>query len=153
MSFIINEFEKLARQLLRNRNEVNTAVLLIDSDLGFSFWLGKALDQAGYKAFPARNEADADVLLAEIPIDLRVLILGDAPAGVEDLAARWRKRCGNLRIVHLLEAGAESGALPRGIDAELSKPSSRDEQELLELLLALDRCMARPRELPVRSRV
>ena len=34
---------------------MDTSILLIDSDLGLLFWLGRILDHAGYQAFPARS--------------------------------------------------------------------------------------------------
>jgi hypothetical protein len=35
--------------------ELTTAVMIVDSDLGFAFWLGQALDYAGYQALPGQK--------------------------------------------------------------------------------------------------
>ena len=50
-------------------------VLVIDSDLGFVFWLGRGLDQAGYPSFPAKSVPNAKTLLNElkIAVDLGML--------------------------------------------------------------------------------
>ncbi|HKE24889.1 MAG TPA: hypothetical protein VKB88_21150 [Bryobacteraceae bacterium] len=42
------------------------AVLIIDGDLGFVFWLGKLLADAGYQALPAKGFSEANALLDEM---------------------------------------------------------------------------------------
>jgi len=149
---IITQLRSLAERLHKNGANVNTAVLLIDNDLSFAFWIGKALDQAGYQAFPARNEADAMVLLSEIPMNPGLLVLGEGLDGVEDLAVRWRAQNKNLRIVRLFGDNEEPASPMRGVDAEFRKPAGRKEEELLELLLAIERSRASAGELMARSR-
>ena len=50
-------------------------VLLVDDDLGFAFWLGQALDRAGYETWPAQSVPAAESLLATVrlPVDLLVI--------------------------------------------------------------------------------
>jgi hypothetical protein len=141
----------LVGQLQRFKTDVNTAVLLIDKDLSFAFWLGKALDQAGYQAFPARNEPDAVELLSQISMDLGMLIVGEVRVSVEALAARWHERHKNLRIVRLIGPDDEPGPPVPGVDAEYQKPSGKKEEELVELLLAIERAFASSGELIARS--
>lgn len=59
-------------------------VLIVDDDLGFAFWLGQALDQAGYETWPARSVTAAKSLLAEVrlAVDLLVITASLPRAGV-----------------------------------------------------------------------
>src|SRR5260370_6183096 len=45
-------------------------VLIVDRELGFVFWLSQALDEAGYRAFPAKSIPDANNLLLELNIEI-----------------------------------------------------------------------------------
>jgi DNA-binding NarL/FixJ family response regulator len=77
-------------------------IVIIDSDLGFAFWLGHVLDQAGDQALPAASVAHAKSLLAELGIvaDLVVINTGapDAAAFIADLRAA-RPRCRVIALV------------------------------------------------------
>jgi DNA-binding NtrC family response regulator len=50
-------------------------VLIVDDDLGFAFWLGQALDQAGYETWPARSVTAAKSLLAEVRLAVDLLVI------------------------------------------------------------------------------
>ena len=77
-------------------------VIIVDRDLGFAFWLGRALEQAGYDALPAAGVAAAKSLLAELKIvvDLVVINAGvlDAASFVDDLRAA-QPRCKFILVV------------------------------------------------------
>ena len=123
--------------------DVNRAILLIDRDLGFSFWLGKALDQAGYQAFPARTVSDAFTLLSDLSLNLCLLILCRSPEGADELVALLRMRNQDLRVVCLSEDG-DFDHLPLGApDAFYQKPAGRSENDLAELLRAIARVFER----------
>ena len=39
------------------------SILIVDSDLGFVFWLGRALHDAGYEALPAKDVPEATAII------------------------------------------------------------------------------------------
>jgi DNA-binding response OmpR family regulator len=79
-------------------------VLIVDSDLGFVFWLGQALDAAGYDTLPARGVAEAISLLAEVRVRIDVILVRCTLAGAEKLVAdlRWAQR-GYLKALALID--------------------------------------------------
>jgi hypothetical protein len=56
-------------------------VLLVDSDLGSVFWLGHALDSAGYEALPAKVFQDAIALLVQYRLSIESIGLKSFPGG------------------------------------------------------------------------
>jgi hypothetical protein len=120
---------------------VNTPVLVIDNDLGFAFWLTKALDCAGYEAFPAKSVQDASILLTEIPMKLGLLVLTGTPADAEPFIARVRRQHKDLRIICLLE-DEEADTPPFRVDSHFPKPTGRTAQDLTEMLAVMDRMLA-----------
>jgi DNA-binding response OmpR family regulator len=77
-------------------------VLLIDSDLAFTFALGRALDQAGYEAVPARNTRDASKLTTEHALSITVLVIDPFLAGAIPFISRLRKHYSGLKSVAAL---------------------------------------------------
>lgn len=76
-----------------------TNVLLVDSDLGFTFWLGQLLDEANYEAFPAKNIADAIQLLDQLKFPIDLLVLNPAMEGASSFAAVLRHAHPQVKIV------------------------------------------------------
>ena len=74
-------------------------VLIVDDDLGFAFWLGQALDRAGYETWPARSVTAAKSLLAEVrlAVDLLVITASLPRAGV--LANYLARNNPNLKVI------------------------------------------------------
>jgi ActR/RegA family two-component response regulator len=110
---------------------VNRAILLIDTDLGFLFWLGRALDRAGYQSFPARDVPNAIALLAELHLTVGLLILNCSLPGAEDFIADLLRSQSNIKVISLVEY--EQTFIP-GIDAVCRKPSEISEQSKAELV-------------------
>src|SRR5450432_1014608 len=81
---------------------MSRTVIIIDSDLGFAFWLGHALDRAGQDSLPAASVAGAKSLLAElgVVVDLVVINAGalDAASFVADLRTT-QPRCKVIALV------------------------------------------------------
>jgi hypothetical protein len=115
----------------------------MDNDLGFAFWLGKALGRFGYEAFPARNVADALGLLSQIPLSPRLLIFGEMPSECQTLIDGCRRREPELRILRLTE---DTPAVVRSGESynEQHKPARRQDDELAGLLLAIENMAAEP---------
>ena len=80
-------------------------ILLVDSDLGFTFWLGQLLDQAGYEAFPAKNVADAIQLLDQLKFQIHLLVLNPALEGAASFAAVLRHSQPHIKIVAVHDPG------------------------------------------------
>src|SRR5882724_4454329 len=57
------------------------SVLIVDRDLGFVFWLGRALDDAGYQALPAKGIGDATELLGHMNLEIDLLIVSPSMPG------------------------------------------------------------------------
>jgi len=76
-----------------------TNILLVDSDLGFTFWLGQLLDEAGYEAFPAKSIADAIQLLDQLKFQIDLLVLNPALEGAVSFAAVLRHSQPHIKIV------------------------------------------------------
>ena len=102
-------------------------ILIVDSDLGFAFWLGHALDEAGYYALPAINAAGASKLLAELGLTADLVVINaalpDAGAFIADLRLTQK----DVRVIAVLDD--PYAAPPAFMQANLveHKPLSADE--------------------------
>ena len=120
---------------------VKTAILLVDSDLGFLFWLGRTLDMAGYEAFPARSIADAETLLSKLHLTVALLVLNFSLPGAATLVATLRGACKPLRVISLVGSGEEPPNGP-GVDAVCQKPAVIDENAKAEWLETVRRVLS-----------
>jgi len=111
-------------------------VLLVDSDLGFAFWLGHALDQAGYEALPARTVADALKLLAELQVTVDLVIVNVAIPATDSLIAALRADQPLLKVIAVYDAPSLGGPFA-GADAVRAKPSIVDENTRTEWVEAV----------------
>jgi hypothetical protein len=105
---------------------VAMAVLLIDDDLGALFWLGQALDRAGYEAFPAKSVPDALALLGEFRIIVTGVILNCSLPGAANLIATLRQLYQHLKVISL--ASDEYAPAMPGVNAICCKPAEISEQ-------------------------
>jgi hypothetical protein len=105
-------------------------VLLVDSDLGFVFWLGHALDSAGYEALPAKSVSDAIALLVQYRLSIDLLILNPSLAGAPGFAEDVRTSQRHAKIIVL----AESTGAMQGGEVSHPKPDRIDEIAKLEWL-------------------
>jgi hypothetical protein len=97
-------------------------ILIVDSDLGFVFWLGQALLDAGYEALPAKGVREATALIEELKTEIDLLIINPALAGAPDLANSLRRFRGDLKVLAMLgEKDQEAGQIPNP-DATIRKP-------------------------------
>jgi DNA-binding NtrC family response regulator len=109
-------------------------ILITDKDLGFVFWLGQALDAAGYQAFPARGVADATVLIDEWKLTVDVLVINAALEGVPEFIDKLRQSRPALKVISILpENGNQPARLP-GAFAEQRKPASATDDARTEWL-------------------
>jgi DNA-binding response OmpR family regulator len=118
---------------------MNPSILIIDSNLGFAFWVAGLLERAGYQAFPARSVADATELLRHIGTNLQLLILSGTPADADTLVATLRTQQKQIRVLRLVDGSDSSGQLTSGVDLEVFKPEGKDENDQAELLQVIER--------------
>ena len=108
-------------------------ILIIETDLGFVFWLGQALDSYGYQATPAKNVPDATSLLGQSKTNIDLLIVNPSQEGIATFVKRLRRSQKNLKVI-AVTADPHSPVL-KGADATKSKASARDDiSEWLELV-------------------
>lgn len=100
-------------------------ILLVDSDLGFTFWLGQLLDQAGYEAFPAKSVADAIQLLDQLKFQIDLLVLNPALEGAASFASVLRQSQPHIKIVAVHDPEL-TGHWPE-MDASHAKTQHSDE--------------------------
>ena len=116
-------------------------ILLIDNDLGFMFWLGQALDRAGYEAFPAKSVSDALKLITELDLSVGLVILDYSSEGAPNLIATLRHNGRHLKVISLVE-DTDFPVHPE-VDAQWRKPKKFDESSEAEWLQVVRRVLAR----------
>jgi len=113
-------------------------VLIVDGDLGFVFWLGQGLDEAGYQALPAKNCEAATDLLKQLNVAIDVLILGSSCVGARAFADSLRQSQKHLKVIVAVSDWEEPiRALPLA-DASKQRCSCRDETSRLEWLETIE---------------
>ena len=99
-------------------------VLILDRELAFAFWLGQALDQAGYDAFPAKSCEDAAELLTHLTVSIDLLVVGYASADAVAFANALRRSQRHLKVLGAVGDGEASNSIFAEADAVQRKPSS-----------------------------
>ena len=115
-------------------------VLVVDSDLGFVFWLGHGLDQTGYAAFPAKSVPTAKKLLGELKIGVDLLIVNSAlpdAAGLVDVLRGIHQR---LKVVVVADDPAGLHRIP-DVDLRFRKPDQIDESTREDLIAQIERVL------------
>jgi hypothetical protein len=115
-------------------------VLIVDRELGFVFWLGQALDRAGYQALPAKSCEDAAELLKQLNVEIHLLIVGYCLAGAGAFADALRRSQGHLKVIAVIGEGEQPGSPFPGADASqlmLSAVDEGSEAEWLETIEAI----------------
>jgi hypothetical protein len=102
-------------------------ILIVDKDLGFVFWLGQALDKAGYQALPAKNIADAEALLGELKVDIDLVIASLASPEARVFAQTLHSQQGHLRIIAIIEEWESPDLALEDVWAWRRRPSAGSE--------------------------
>jgi DNA-binding response OmpR family regulator len=119
------------------RNAVNRTVLLVGPDLGFVFWLGRALDQAGYEAFPARDLAAAAETVSEFHLTPGLLILTASIPGSKELIADLKRLHEQVRVLCLAEAVGGNHVAADGVYPRPAAMTEAAKAELLKVISAV----------------
>ena len=110
-------------------------VLIVDEDLGFVFWLGHLLNNAGYQVWPARNGEDAAALMDELGAELDLLIIDPNLRGAA--AFLETQRTAVISTPSRWSGRQEWVGPLAGIDIALAKPPHPDEISGLEWITAI----------------
>jgi DNA-binding NtrC family response regulator len=78
-------------------------VLIVDDDLGFAFWLGQALDRAGYEAWPAQGVTAAESLLAEVKLQIDLLVINASLPRALALATYLGRNRADFKVIAVYE--------------------------------------------------
>lgn len=105
---------------------MDRAILLVDSDLGFLLWLGQALHEAGFQAYPAESLSDAVALVGELRLTLGVLILNCSSRGAESFLATLRSSQKYFKTICL--DGDRHPPYVGGVDRVYRKPVEINEE-------------------------
>jgi hypothetical protein len=102
-------------------------LLVIDHDLLFAFWLGRALDQAGYDSFPAASVENARRLLAELKIVVDLVIISAYIPDANSFLTELRQAQCGLAVVAVLDKPAGGSFIFPNADLVEYKPVDLDD--------------------------
>jgi DNA-binding response OmpR family regulator len=108
-------------------------VLVVDSDVGFVFWLGQGLDQNRYAVLPAANVRNARTLLDELGVTVDLVIVNPALPDAADFVGTLRGRNPRLKVVLVTVPTAEPAPIP-SFDLQCQKPTVIDDSALQDLI-------------------
>jgi hypothetical protein len=95
-------------------------VLIVDEDLGFVWWLSAIFSKAGCQVVPALNARDTASMTSELDLDVDVLVVNPALAGVSEMIESL-SRSRSPKIVTIHEHDRQADAVYA--DATLERPS------------------------------
>jgi len=76
-------------------------ILILDNDLGFSFWLGQSLNAPHCRALPAKSVAEAVALIGQFKLKIDFLIMNPAVPGASDFTRALQRGQKHLRVATL----------------------------------------------------
>jgi hypothetical protein len=118
-------------------------VLIVDDDLGFVFWVGQALDVAGYNALPAKGVPEALSLVDLFAGRIDLLLIRTALPGAADFAAGLLRSQGTLKVIGLIDKDLQEAPDFPGWIAGLRRPCAMNEESKADCL-ALIRAVLAP---------
>jgi hypothetical protein len=114
-------------------------VLIVDSDLGFTFWLAELLVEANYQPWPACTALDAVSMIDRkrlSPLDL--LIVNPSLQGASHLITTLRSKQPDLRV---LAVDPRNDRQVRGVNAWHARPTSGDQAARHKWTREIDRLL------------
>jgi hypothetical protein len=117
-------------------------VLIVDNDLGFAFWLGHALDQAGFYALPAVSASGASKLLAELGMSPDLVVINAALPDAASFVADLRLGRTGLKVITVVDDPEEPPPVFLQANLVEHKPPVTDESaredwvETIRMILA-----------------
>jgi CheY-like chemotaxis protein len=107
---------------VRTGKEARTTILLVDPDLGFVFWLGQAVDSAGYHAVPAKSVRNACELIQEHNLSVDILVIDPFLPNAFAFISHLRKSHTDLHVIAAIPEDWESLPPMTEVDATIRKP-------------------------------
>lgn len=114
-------------------------IFVVDRDLGFVFWLGRALDDAGFNAFPARCAEDAAQLQELLQVTVDLLVVNRETPDISQLVQHLRRANEQLRILKIAENEVEAESPEEGFVH--AKPKRPDTLARMEWVNAVSRTL------------
>jgi DNA-binding response OmpR family regulator len=108
-------------------------VLVVDSDVGFVFWLGQGLDQNRYAVLPAASIPNARTLLDELAITVDLVVVNPALPDAADFVGTLRGCNPLLKVVLVSDAAAEPAQIP-SFELQCQKPKIIDDSAQQDLI-------------------
>lgn len=108
------------------------AILIIDSDLSFAFWLGHALDNSGYVSLPAKDTRSAAELAEAHGLTIDLVVIDPLQRGAASFVSRLQRSFAGLKAVAAHGAEAEFGQMSYAYDAVVRKPAHRTPETAAE---------------------
>jgi hypothetical protein len=142
--------EDTIKGMLDASGERVKTILLVDSDLGFLYWLGCTLCAAGYMALPAKNSQNANDLLCRLNVGIQLLVVNSSMRGARAFAEAMRRSQSHLKVIALIGGGEGPSPGFPGADASQHKRSCLGEFSETEWLETIESVFAHDAE-PTRS--
>lgn len=101
-------------------------VLIIDTDLGFVFWLGRVLGEAGHQVLPAKGLPEASELLDELNPEIHLVVVSPSLPGAADFANGLRRSWPDAKILVALNDGEPQRSQIQSADIIVRKPLQPD---------------------------
>ena len=102
-----------------------TTVWIVDDDLGFVWWLGELLSEAGCRALPALSCDQALSLMKEVKVGIDLLVVNPQLPEVAGMLRIFRCANANLKVVAIGKASRAVTAAIRPL-TYLERPSGFD---------------------------
>lgn len=114
-------------------------VLLVDSDLGFVFWLGQMLDRAGCAAFPAKSASNAVEFIEEEKIPVDIVVIDPLIAEAVSFVSRLQRIPSPPKIIASVIGSPDEWRPLPGFDSVHQKPHRFTHQAALEWIAVIHR--------------
>lgn len=105
--------------------EGRRSLVIVDSDLGFAFWLGQALDAAGYVTAPAQNARSALELVFSSSARVEALIIDPAERDAVSFIAHLKRLDPPVKAIAAFTPGRPPVSDLPIFDAAAPKPERR----------------------------
>jgi DNA-binding NtrC family response regulator len=125
---------------------IKPTALIVDDDLGFVWWLGELLHEAGYGAIPATRAVDAIPLVKSLKIKIDLAFVNPSLPGAERMIEHLAAE-GPIKVVVISE-GSELSAGRIRAHAILERPSGWEVFSRQEWLRKLRRILRRVETTP-----
>ena len=119
-------------------------VLIVDDDLGFAFWLGHALDRAGYETWPAKSVVAAESLLAQVKLAVDLLVIRASLPWAPVLAAHLHHTRAGLKVIAVCDEPGDIVERFPSVCAIHQKPQTIDTAATLEWVRLVKSVLAAP---------